>query len=306
MRKQTKIGLVLVLAIVLTLNNTPVNAESSLSQDFEGALSGWSGASGGSHGGVIVPDPQEWGNNVLSFTATGSSAAIFSPEFAVGRYDTLLLTFDYLGNPPQGGESGGRLGFANSDYSDTQWLAGTSGLTGDPLILADDGRWHSYRISFDPSESFIPDTGIRLIITDAVDPAENAYFDNVELAVAATILGPVVKIDIKPESAQNSVRCNSGQGVIPVAIMGTEVFDVAEVDPSTVLFEGATHNNKGRPTGQERDVDRDGYIDLLFLFRLADTDLDCNSIEGTLTGRTRSVLPFKASDTLNMVAGGKS
>ena len=54
MRKQTKIGLVLVLAIVLTLNNTPVNAESSLSQDFEGALTGWSGASGGSHGGVIV------------------------------------------------------------------------------------------------------------------------------------------------------------------------------------------------------------------------------------------------------------
>jgi len=292
---------------MVTLNSTPVNAENNLSQDFEGDLTGWSGESGGSHGGVIVPDPMEGGNNVLSFTATGSGAAIFSPEIALGPDDTLLLTFDYLGNPPQYGESGGRLGLAGSNYADTQWLAGTSGLTGSTTILADDGLWSSYRITFEPPDSFIRETGaIRLVITDAGDPADNTYFDNVVLSVAATILETVVKIDIKPESAHNSVRCDSGRGVIPVAIMGTGDFDVTEVNPSTVLFEGAAHHNKGGPDGQARDVDRDGNVDLLFRFRLADTDLDCNSVEGTLTGRTWSDLPIKASDAVNMVSGGKS
>jgi streptogramin lyase len=46
-----------------------------------------------------------------------------------------------------------------------------------------------------------------------------------------------VAIDIKPGSCPNPLNIDK-KGVVPVAILGTDEFDVAEVDPPTVLLEG--------------------------------------------------------------------
>ena len=51
----------------------------------------------------------------------------------------------------------------------------------------------------------------------------------------------------------------------------------------------------------EEDVDGDGDIDLVFHFKLGDTDLDCSSIEGTLTGETYDGIPISGTDALNMI-----
>lgn len=50
-------------------------------------------------------------------------------------------------------------------------------------------------------------------------------------------LGSPVEIDIKPASCPNPLNLNS-KGVLPVAILGTENFDVTQVDPASVLLEG--------------------------------------------------------------------
>ena len=46
-----------------------------------------------------------------------------------------------------------------------------------------------------------------------------------------------VPIDIKPMSWPNPLNVNS-KGVLPVAILGTEDFDVTQIDPATILLEG--------------------------------------------------------------------
>ncbi len=46
-----------------------------------------------------------------------------------------------------------------------------------------------------------------------------------------------VQIDIKPTSCPNPLNVKS-KGVLPVAILGTDTFDVTDIDPSTILLEG--------------------------------------------------------------------
>jgi len=47
-----------------------------------------------------------------------------------------------------------------------------------------------------------------------------------------------ISIDIKPGSSPNSINLKS-KGVVPVAILGTDDFDVSDVDPDTVIFADA-------------------------------------------------------------------
>jgi hypothetical protein len=115
----------------------------------------------------------------------------------------------------------------------------------------------------------------------------------------------VVPIDIKPGGFPNSVNCLNEHGVVPVAILTTEDFDATTVDHTTVTFEeaGETHVNKksGEPRRHEEDVDGDGDTDLVFHFRLGDTDLTCDSTEGTLIGETFDGDAIEGSDAIRMV-----
>jgi len=117
-----------------------------------------------------------------------------------------------------------------------------------------------------------------------------------------------VDIDIKPGSDPNSINCNNRKAVIAVVILTTEDFDATAVDHTTVTFEGAseTHvdKNSGDPHRHEEDVDRDGDMDLVFHFRLGDTDLACDSTEGTLRGETFDGQAIEGSDAVRMISRG--
>ncbi len=115
----------------------------------------------------------------------------------------------------------------------------------------------------------------------------------------------MVLIDIKPGSDPNSINCNNETQVIAVAILATEDFDATTVDHTTVAFEGASemHVNKksGEPRRHEEDVDYDGDLDLVFHLPLDDTDLACDSTEGTLTGETFDGQAIQGTDSVRMV-----
>jgi len=91
-----------------------------------------------------------------------------------------------------------------------------------------------------------------------------------------------VCVDIKPQSCPNPLNIKS-KGVLPVAILGTDEFDVMDVDPTTVMFEGEMGNvaalrwnyedvstpicDGGPPEPEEcTDEGPDGLMDLTFKF----------------------------------------
>jgi hypothetical protein len=141
-----------------------------------------------------------------------------------------------------------------------------------------------------------------------------------------------VDIDIKPGSCPNSWNRESN-GVLPVAILGTEDFDVTEIDLSSVTISradgtgGSVGPNEGPPgphsvfedvgTPFEGEVcdcheaEGDGFLDLSLKLRTQDVaDLlpvdDPNGalvpliVEGTLLDGT----PFEGSDCVRLVPPG--
>jgi hypothetical protein len=93
---------------------------------------------------------------------------------------------------------------------------------------------------------------------------------------------PGMSLDIKPGSCPNPVNVKS-KGVLPVAVLGTEEFDVSTIDPSTITLsrEGAeesvsplrwSYEDVATPFEGElcdcHDLNGDGYLDLTLKFKI--------------------------------------
>ena len=69
----------------------------------------------------------------------------------------------------------------------------------------------------------------------------NGIIDEVRIWNTALTEDPlgsfIVAMDIKPQSCPNPLNVKS-QGMLPVAILGTDDFDVNDIDPSTILLDG--------------------------------------------------------------------
>jgi uncharacterized protein YvpB len=117
-----------------------------------------------------------------------------------------------------------------------------------------------------------------------------------------------VPIDIKPGSDPNSINCRNENGVVPVAILSTEMFDATTVDHTTVTFAGATETHVDKKTGlpqrHEEDVDEGGDLDLVFHFRLRDTNLGCQSIVASLSGETNDGTPVQSTGRIQVTKSG--
>ncbi len=131
-------------------------------------------------------------------------------------------------------------------------------------------------------------------------------------SIAVTYDEPIhVGIDIKPGSFPNSIN-KDGNGVIPVAILGSADFDVTQIDPASLSFEGAAVRIKGNgaPQCSVQDVSGDftnpegapdGYPDLVCQF-VDDTSIWAEGPgTATLTGSLYDGTPFEGSDSVNVV-----
>ena len=115
-------------------------------------------------------------------------------------------------------------------------------------------------------------------------------------------------IDIKPGSYPNSINPSSN-GLIPVAILGSDTFDVTAVDWTTLEFgsdsSSPVHDLNDPSVIAEHtvDVDGDGDSDLVVHFRISEAGIACGDIEAALTGKTRAGDFISASDAVNTVGG---
>jgi hypothetical protein len=108
-----------------------------------------------------------------------------------------------------------------------------------------------------------------------------------------------VEIDIKPGSYPNAVNLDS-QGVVPVAILSSSVFDAASIIPKSVFFAGS---NDIRHGGHIEDVNGDGRADLLLHYETPSLlYLQQDSDSGTIIGRTWDRLLVLGEDSVRVVS----
>lgn len=116
-----------------------------------------------------------------------------------------------------------------------------------------------------------------------------------------------VLIDIRPGDSTNAINLGS-HGGIPVAILGTETFDVLQVDPLSVTLAdaGVRVRGKGKSIFSTSDVNGDGLLDMILNIDTQALVLTPDVTQAVLKGMTYDGVSFQGSDHVTIVGQGST
>lgn len=139
------------------------------------------------------------------------------------------------------------------------------------------------------------------LIQEARDNQSFAYpSDKQQLTTAVAV--NVVDIDIKPGSDTNCLNM-SGHGVVPVAILGSDSLDIANIDQLSLAFGGLDVRIRGKKgalcSGEYSNGD--AYLDLVCKFEDDAGAWSPGSEDATLTGTLLDGSEFEGTDTICVV-----
>lgn len=128
------------------------------------------------------------------------------------------------------------------------------------------------------------------------------YIDDV--AFTPTVLP--VAIDVKPrdpgELDGDLAAINPlSNGLIPVAILGSDSFEVFSVNAATLAFGSGSASPAHRALGHLEDVNDDGFLDLVSHYRTRETDVRFGDTEVCVTGETLDGTLFEGCETIETV-----
>ncbi len=245
-------------------------------------------------------------------------------------YDLIFETSALSGGPPGGPDDGGhhwlpwnpKVNSGTIDGWATRWFPNDlqQPLPGDlasATVYSGGRRVTEWKMPL--ASSTAPSPGDTLKVGGAIDVGDgNSYKYPVGLdwndpATFEDVVVPIpepieVDIDIKPGSDPNSINPKS-KGLIPVAILGSETFDVADVDVTTLWFgktgtEASPAHDLTDPVvyaDHLEDVNSDGYMDLVSHYRTQSTDIAKGDTSATLTGQTTGGIPIAGTDSIRTV-----
>ena len=109
-----------------------------------------------------------------------------------------------------------------------------------------------------------------------------------------------VDLDIGPGNDSNPINPSS-HGNIPVAILGSDSFDVSDVDVMTLAFgpSGASFAHRRGPHFE--DVNGDDLTDLIAHFPIEETGIAFGEMQACITGDTLGGIPFEGCDAVRTV-----
>jgi hypothetical protein len=105
------------------------------------------------------------------------------------------------------------------------------------------------------------------------------------------------RIDVRPDSTDNPVNPGSN-GMLPVALLGSESFDVQEVDPDSLAL-GV--NGAPAQSVDYADANGDGFVDLVGLYHTPDTGTAYGDTSICLTGTTKDGVELAGCDAIRTV-----
>ena len=114
-----------------------------------------------------------------------------------------------------------------------------------------------------------------------------------------------IEIDIKPGSDPNSINLCSN-GAVPVAVLGSEMLDVSNVNTETLRFSEAAVKVVGRKDPHSvcsyEDANGNSFVDVVCHFVTADiAAIDGESTTATVNGELLDGTAIEGTDSVNIV-----
>jgi sugar lactone lactonase YvrE len=157
------------------------------------------------------------------------------------------------------------------------------------LRIAEDGTHEVFATGFGQAAglAFQPQTGDLYVSEQDFDRIWRVRFTR------------EVALDVRPGNPGNRIRPGI-RGVVPVAILGSEVLDVGEIDAASLAF-GPSRAPVLRQPGPPADLDHDDHPDLRLLFRVDASGIAAGDAEVCLDGALLDGRPLRGCGAIETV-----